>query len=463
MKLLRSAVYAASAVALLGQPVSAFDPLSRSNVVNYWGQNSVSYSGGKEGDLIDYCRDGTVNVFAIAFISQIQNSRPILNLASHCEQTFPGSTLLNCPKIGQDIMACQSNGKAIVISIGGASGAYSLPDAASGRAFADQVWDLFLGGSSSTRPFGDAVLDGVDLDLESGQNTGYAAFVDALRSKFASSSRPFYITAAPQCPYPDMATKEALEHSWFDLVWVQFYNNHCGVHNFGSESSSFNFATWNNWATTVSQNKNVRVLLGVPGGPGAAGSGIISAAQLDTVLAAVQSYSNFGGVMMWDAGISKQSGLAASAGRFLRGSGSSGVLEIPQPPVAPPSIAVPTITPPHVDVPTITAPLSPVVPLITSAQSAQQPSPTAAHAPALAPTPADPSTATTTLDVAAATPTLNVKVSDDSKPFRGYNPEWVTAWDWQGRPYKIPSTKSGQLSLFDAAGFDIVVEATCRK
>ncbi|KAK3841890.1 MAG: chitinase [Linnemannia gamsii] len=462
MKLLRSALYSTSAVAILGQLVFAFDPLSRSNVVNYWGQNSVSHTGGKEGDLIDYCQDGTVNVFALAFISQIQNNRPILNLANHCEQNFPGSTLLNCPKIGQDIKACQANGKAIVISIGGASGAYSLPDAASGRAFADQVWDLFLGGSSSTRPFGDAVLDGVDLDLESGQTAGYAAFVDALRSKFASGSRPFYITAAPQCPYPDVATKDVLENSWFDLVWVQFYNNYCGVNNFGSDSN-FNFATWNNWATTISKNKNVRVLLGVPGGPGAAGSGVVNAAQLNTVLAAVQSYSNFGGVMMWDAGIAKQSGLAASAARFLRGSESSGALEIPKP-LAPPSIAVPTITPHHIDVPTITAPLGPVVPEVTSAQLAQQP----------IPTPADPAMPTTTLDVAAAIPTLNVKVSDDGKStlvrvhvhnstLKDYNPEWVTAWDWQGRPYKIPSTKLGQPSLLNVAGFDIVVEATCLK
>ena len=36
------------------------------------------------------------------------------------------------------------------------TGAVTTADAA----FADQVWNLFLGGSSSTRPFGSAVLDG---------------------------------------------------------------------------------------------------------------------------------------------------------------------------------------------------------------------------------------------------------------------------------------------------------------
>ncbi|KAF9559002.1 Chitinase 1 [Mortierella alpina] len=308
-----------SSAVIFARTTLAFDPLSRSNVVNYWGQNSVSFTGGSEADLVDYCNDGTVNVFAIGFISQIVNGQPILNLSKHCGQVFPGTKLLNCPKIASDIKTCQSRGKAVVISIGGASGSYSLPDAKSGRDFAEQIWNLFLGGSSSTRPFGDAVLDGVDLDLESGQNAGYVAFIETLRAKFggSGSSRRFYITAAPQCPYPDQATKEALAASWFDLVWVQFYNNYCGVNNF--DNGQFNFDTWNNWATTVSLNKNVRILLGVPGGPGAAGSGVIDANQLVKILGFVQRYSNFGGVMMWDAGIARQSGLAVKAAQFLRG------------------------------------------------------------------------------------------------------------------------------------------------
>ncbi|KAF9133525.1 Chitinase 1 [Mortierella sp. 14UC] len=302
MKTAQLALYALLGLTLASQAVVAFNALSTSNVVNYWGQNSVSFSGGNEGDLANYCQDDTVDVFAIAFISQIVNGNPVLNLANHCETTFPGSTLLSCPKIGQDIKACQAKGKALVISIGGAAGSYAIEDPAAGVAFADKVWDMFLGGSSTTRPFGDAVLDGVDLDLESGTNKGYAAFVQALRSKFATSSKKFYITAAPQCPYPDAATNAALSVAWFDLVWVQFYNNYCGVQAYGT--SNFNFDTWNNWATTVSLNKNVRILLGVPGGPGGAGSG-------------VKSFSNFGGVMMWDAGIAKKSGLALAAANYL--------------------------------------------------------------------------------------------------------------------------------------------------
>ncbi|KAG0045269.1 Chitinase 1 [Gryganskiella cystojenkinii] len=317
----RTALCALFGLALVCNSVSAFNALAKTNVVNYWGQNSVSSVGGDEAPLASYCQDDTIDVFAIAFVSQIVNGQPILNLADHCGATFPNSNLLNCPQVGADIKTCQSKGKALVISIGGASGSYSLETAAAGTAFAEQIWDTFLGGSSSTRPFGDAVLDGVDLDLESGTNLGYVAFIQTLRTKFASSSKSFYITSAPQCPYPDLATQAALNAAWFDLVWIQFYNNYCGAQAYGT--SNFNFDQWNTWATTVSINSNVRVLLGVPGGPGAAGSGTVTASQMNTILADIKSYSNFGGVMMWDAGIAAKSGLASAAANYLHGGGGS--------------------------------------------------------------------------------------------------------------------------------------------
>jgi len=59
-----------------------------------------------------------------------------------------------------DIKACQARGKAIILSLGGATGAATFSSDSQASSFADTVWNLFLGGSSSTRPFGDAVLDG---------------------------------------------------------------------------------------------------------------------------------------------------------------------------------------------------------------------------------------------------------------------------------------------------------------
>jgi chitinase len=65
---------------------------------------------------------------------------------------------------------------------------------ADGVTLANNIWNLFLGGSSSTRPFGSAVLDGVDLDIEVGAPTGYAAFVNQIRMLSAGASKQCVFT-----------------------------------------------------------------------------------------------------------------------------------------------------------------------------------------------------------------------------------------------------------------------------
>ena len=59
-----------------------------------------------------------------------------------------------------DIQACQAKGKLVTLSLGGDKESVSFASDAQAETFADTVWDLFLGGSSDTRPVGDAVLDG---------------------------------------------------------------------------------------------------------------------------------------------------------------------------------------------------------------------------------------------------------------------------------------------------------------
>lgn len=74
--------------------------------------------------------------------------------------TFPGTSLLNCKKLASDIKACQAKGKLITLSLGGSAGNVSFTGDNQAKAFADTVWNLFLGGHSDKRPFGSAVLDG---------------------------------------------------------------------------------------------------------------------------------------------------------------------------------------------------------------------------------------------------------------------------------------------------------------
>lgn len=209
-----------------------------------------------------------------------------------------------------DIATCQSTyGKTILLSVGGATyteGGFSSSAAA--VTAANNIWAIFGPQTSSSvpRPFGKSVIDGFDFDFESTvQNM--VPFANQLRSLMDASSsstgKKYYLTAAPQCPYPDAADGPMLAGAVsFDAIFVQFYNNYCGVQSYTpgtSNQNNFNFATWDNWAKTVSLNKNVKVFLGVPGNTGA-GAGYQSASALAPIISYSKSFSSFGGVMIWD-------------------------------------------------------------------------------------------------------------------------------------------------------------------
>lgn len=121
----------------------------------------------------------------------------------------------------------------------------------------------------------------------------------------ADTSKKYYLTAAPQCPYPDAADSPMLDGAVsFDAIWVQFYNNFCGINSYVAGSTtqnSFNFETWDSWAKNTSKNSKVKVFLGVPANTGAAGTGYLSASSLAPVIQYSKTFSSFGGVMMWDA------------------------------------------------------------------------------------------------------------------------------------------------------------------
>lgn len=187
-------------------------------------------------------------------------------------------------------------------------------------------------GSDVERPFGSAVVDGFDFDFES-TTSNMAPFASELRSLMDAATgggdKKYYLSAAPQCPYPDAADNEMLSGAVsFDLIWVQFYNNYCGVNSYVSGASAqnnYNFETWDDWAKTVSKNDEVKVLVGIPANTGAAGSGYVKGSQLASVLAYSEGFSSFGGVMMWDMSqLYANSGFLAEVVSGLGGAGGGG-------------------------------------------------------------------------------------------------------------------------------------------
>ncbi|SMN21258.1 similar to Saccharomyces cerevisiae YLR286C CTS1 Endochitinase, required for cell separation after mitosis [Maudiozyma saulgeensis] len=279
-------------IILLRSLVYAFDNDAQNNVAVYWGQNSQ----GSQESLATYCQSSDADIFLLSFADAFPTIT--LNFANACSETFSDdSSLLHCSQIAADITTCQSLGKKVLLSLGGASGAYGFTDDAEAETFAQTLWDTFGEGTGVTdRPFDSAIVDGFDFDIENNNNVGYAALVTKLRTLFATSSKQYYISAAPQCPYPDASVGDLLANADVDFAFIQFYNNYCNV------EATFNWDTWVNYAENISPNSNIKLYLGLPGSATAAGSGYISdVSVLKSTVEQISTFSNFGGISLWDA------------------------------------------------------------------------------------------------------------------------------------------------------------------
>ncbi|PKI63468.1 hypothetical protein CRG98_016135 [Punica granatum] len=261
-------------------------------IATYWGQN------GNEGTLTATCATGKYAYVNIAFLNQFGNGRaPGLNLAGHCNPSAGG-----CKGVSTGIRNCQRQGIKVFLSIGGGVGSYSLASSADARSVADYLWNNFLGGQPSSRPLGDAVLDGIDFDIELGSTQFYDDLARFL-SAYSSRGRKVYLTAAPQCPFPDKHLGAALNTGLFDYVWVQFYNNNPCQYSQGNTNNLI--SSWNRW-TTINAGK---IFMGLPAAPGAAGSGYIPPNVLiNQVLPVIKRSGKYGGVMLWSKYFDDQNG-----------------------------------------------------------------------------------------------------------------------------------------------------------
>ncbi|KAG9130125.1 hypothetical protein Leryth_012867 [Lithospermum erythrorhizon] len=250
----------------------------------YWGQDV------REGFLLDACNSGLYGIVNIAFLSKFGNFQtPELNLAGHCTPSTGG-----CQKLGNVISSCQRQGIKIMLSIGGGSGGYTLASEADANNLADYLWNHFLGGQARFRPLGNAVLDGIDFDIEAGDGSHYGALALKL-SSYSRQGKKVLLSAAPQCPYPDRWLNQALHTGLFDYVFVQFYNNpQCEYDD--QNPGSFQRA-WNQWTSIPAR----LVFVGVPASTKAAGNGYVLKQVLkDKVLPFTKSSQKYGGIMLWN-------------------------------------------------------------------------------------------------------------------------------------------------------------------
>ncbi|OMP08541.1 hypothetical protein COLO4_06370 [Corchorus olitorius] len=264
----------------------------------YWGQN------GNEPTLAETCASGNYDYVIIAFLNKFGNGRnPLFDLTGHCDAATNG-----CTGLTSDIKSCQAKGIKIMLSLGGGVGKYSLASTDDAKQVATFLWNNFLGGRSSSRPLGPAVLDGIDFDIELGTNQHYDELARFLKGFAKQGSKKVLLSAAPQCPFPDAFLGNTLKTGFFDYVWVQFYNNpSC---EFSSRNVKGFEKAWKRWVSDIPVEK---IFLALPASPEAAGTGFVPVDDLTSkVLPSIIDDPKFGGIALWSKFFDDQTSYSSS-------------------------------------------------------------------------------------------------------------------------------------------------------
>ncbi|KIX93249.1 uncharacterized protein Z520_11104 [Fonsecaea multimorphosa CBS 102226] len=327
---------------------STFNPQAPDLNVVYYSQTDLT----PVISLAQICNDPAVDVVILAFVTSLisNGGYPAMNMASNCwaphaaQQAAGATGLLDCVGDGFSSMiaTCQQQGKKVLLSLGGSVGTLTMSSQDQAVEVANTLWSLFLGGSNATlaplRPYGNIVLDGIDIDNELPSAATYIpTLVSTLRQLMGSdSSKSYYLSAAPQCPRPDASIPVASLLNYIDFFSVQFYNNpscqlSSGQGFFDSlQAWSADLQALNDTLSSTRRNKrssrggavlrirqeaspdntfyninngitSPRLLIGTPAFP-AAGSGYVDVATYKSILEQVKNMSlpNLAGAMFWD-------------------------------------------------------------------------------------------------------------------------------------------------------------------
>ncbi|KAF2714866.1 carbohydrate-binding module family 18 protein [Pleomassaria siparia CBS 279.74] len=320
----RAAIIAAGLFA--SNAYAAFNATASTNVAIYWGQ------GSSQAPLLEVCNDPSVDIVNLAFVNQFPKAvgdYPGTDFGNACwadvyTQPDGNASALKsqCLGIEPGIKACQANGKKVLLSVGGGAPTdYYLQKIAIAEYFAEFLWGAFGPKTAAwvdagkPRPFGDAVVDGFDLDIESYMASppfaqylwgNYNVLVTRLRTLYATVSGTYYISAAPQCIVPDAHLADAITKVAFDFIFAQFYNTaECNTRAGVNGLSTFTFTKWVDWLKTNSKNKNVKLYMGMPGGIAGAPNDPQSILTIQEANTFLTKYSKlhpdmFGGAMLWE-------------------------------------------------------------------------------------------------------------------------------------------------------------------
>lgn len=153
-----------------------FNPDSKENLAVYYGSTNATSST----NLTSLCADSAIDIVILTFVTEILNRTasdgigyPSVDFANlNCtdqtsEMVSDNATgLVWCTTLAEEISTCQTEGKKVLLSIGGAEGNVTFDSESEANKSAEVVWDIFGAGTGSNisyRPFGDSVVDGFDI------------------------------------------------------------------------------------------------------------------------------------------------------------------------------------------------------------------------------------------------------------------------------------------------------------
>ncbi|XP_062198145.1 xylanase inhibitor protein 1-like [Phragmites australis] len=251
----------------------------------FWGRNK------DEGSLREACDADTYTTVLISFFNVFGHGRYWIDLSGH-----------NVSAVGGDVKHCQqAKNVTVLLSVGGDGDRYSLPTARSARDVADHLWHAYLGGGRHGvfRPFGDAVLDGVDFYIDHGGSEHYDELARRLAGYRHRGKKAVLLTATPRCMDGGQGTSgvdAALATGLFRRIHVRFYNDTMCSFN-AAEKRPF-YGSWLGWTERYPQAK---VYVGLPAARDAASDGWVDPRTLFfDALPLVQDTANYGGVMLWN-------------------------------------------------------------------------------------------------------------------------------------------------------------------
>jgi len=305
------------------------------HLIGYWGDNYLTNlypydTPYWEPTLLHFCKNTAYSIYHITSVKAhfSGNALPGIHFGYHCQwptnkvtMDWPGGasgfSMLSCRNIGADIKACQALGKKIVLSI---SPMDALTSDADGKRSAINIWNWFGGGKPASpyaiaqRPFGDAVIDGVELRVFNNDAKGYVGFLSKMRELMnADLSKVYYISAYASCQFPDFIlnwpnttdSARALDTipSTIDYVSIFFVSNPnmCGW-NLNNAGFDLQLAKW---ATRLHEAK-IPMIVGItssstPAFANAAITDNVAVKDLPALISRVLNVNGIAGIGLYEA------------------------------------------------------------------------------------------------------------------------------------------------------------------